>query len=122
MPPVLLEVGRQQHRIRRQTSRLHQAHGRMHAERTRLIGGRCGNAPPGVFAQAPEAPMCQAGDRIGHGHRFVPPPSAHDDGGTSQFRVAQQLDRREKRVHVEMGNDPGGRCRHNERPLCDRPS
>ena len=104
--PVLVEVGRQQHRVGRQQRGLHQAHARMHAEVARRVGGGGDHAAAGVAAQRRETQAA-----VGQAFGLMAPPAADHHRQPAQLRVAQQLDRRVERVHVEVG-DPAALRRH----------
>jgi hypothetical protein len=100
---VLVEVDRQQHGIGRQLRRLHHAHGRMHAERARLVGRGGDDTAARVVAQPGVAPCA-----VGQGLGLVPPAAADHHRPAAQVGIAQQLDRRIERVHVEVGDQPRG--------------
>jgi len=51
--------------------------------------------------------MRAAGGGVDHGDRLMLVPAAYDDRLAAQFRIAQQLDRRKERVHVEVGDNAG---------------
>ncbi len=70
--PVLVEVDRQQDRVGRLRGGLHHAHGRVDAQRARLVGRGRDHAPARVVGEAREAALLRAGDGIGHPDRLVP--------------------------------------------------
>jgi hypothetical protein len=121
--PVFVEVHRQLDRLRAQLGGLHQAHGRADAELPRRVGGGGDDAAADVVLQArkrlhrDEGARVAAGLRLGRGlepgegvvHRAAPAADHHRQA--LELRVAQQLDGRVERVHVEVG-DAAGWCLH----------
>ncbi len=93
---VRVEVGRQADRIGREPRRLHEPHAGIHAERARFVSCGRRDSASDVFAQRREALL--SGRRVAR----LAPAAADDDGAAAQFRIAQELDRRIERVHVEM--------------------
>ena len=79
----------------------------MHAERARLVGGGRDDAAAGVAAQRRELARDAAGHRIARLARLMPAAAADHHRLAAQLRIAQQLDRRVERVHVEMGDQRG---------------
>ena len=71
----------------------------MHAEVARRVGGGGDDAAALVRGQRGEAPRA-VGQQLG----LVAPAATDDDGLAEQLGIAQQLDRRIKGVHVEMGD------------------
>jgi hypothetical protein len=108
---IFVEVDRQQDRRRGQLRRLHHAHARVDAERTRLVRARRDHAAPGVVAEHRELARPVGADR-----RLMPAAAADHDGLPFQFRIPKQLDRRIERVHVQMGNEAAGYRWHGLRP------
>ena len=100
---VLLEVHRQQHGVRRQRGRLHQAHAGVHAVVARRVGGGGGHAAAGVAGQGGIAARA-----VGQQHRLVAPPAADHHRLAEEVGVAQQLHRRIEGVHVEVGDPAAG--------------
>jgi hypothetical protein len=96
---VGVEIDRQQDGVRRQLGRLHHAHGRAHAQRARLVGGGGDDAAPDIVAQARKRVAA-----VRPRHRLGVAPAADDHRQAAQLGIAQQLDGRIKRVHVEVGN------------------
>ena len=105
--PVRVEIGGQQHGVRRELRRLHQPHGRMQAQRARLVGRGRDDAATGVVAQCRERADRSAGAGV-HEPRLVPAATTDDDRPADELRIAQQLDRRVEGVHVEMRDQSGG--------------
>ena len=107
--PVLRKVHRQQHRLRAQLGRFHQAHGRAHTKLARRVGG-CGNdAAPGVVAQQRKfgnRDVVQGPAGVAQHQVFVnlAPPATDHHRQALELRVAQQLHRRVKRVHIQVGD------------------
>ena len=99
---VFVEVGRQQHRVGRERGGLHQAHARIHAERARFVGGGRDHAAAGVVAQRRELARVVLADRVLG--RLVAAPAADHERPAAQLGIAQQLDGRIERIHVEMGD------------------
>ncbi|OIQ64687.1 hypothetical protein GALL_537610 [mine drainage metagenome] len=107
--PVLGKIDRQQNRLRTQLGRFHQAHGRADAKLACRIGGGGDDPAPGVIGQAGKVfyrdfagwPM-----RVGLLQSLVdsPPGTANDHRQAFELRVAQQLHRGVKGIHVEVGN------------------
>ena len=80
----------------------------MRSERPCFVGGRRYDATPHVVAQRFEAPPHCAGCRIDRLFGLVPAAAADDHGLTPQLGIAEELDRRVKRVHVEMRDQAAG--------------
>ena len=72
-------------------------------ECTRLVGAGGDHAAACIVAQP-----CVLTRAIGARDRLVPPPAADHDRLAAQVGVAQQLDGRVERVHVEVGNEALG--------------
>jgi len=100
---VLVKIHRQQDGLRAQPGRLHQPHGRTHTELSRGIGRGRDHAPPGVARQAGKRFERQGGTRRQHGILLAAPATDHH-GQPLELRIAQQLDRRIKRIHVQVRN------------------
>jgi hypothetical protein len=96
---VLVEVGGQQQRVRRQCSGFHQAHARMQPKCAGRISGGGDDTAAAVLPQRGVAARA-----IGHQFGLMAPAAADDDRPAVEFRVAQQFDRRVERVHVEVGD------------------
>ena len=91
------QVDRQENRLGRQFGRLHDPHGRRNSKRARFIGRRGNHATSCVVAQA-----CKSPATVGQYKRLLCAASTDDYRLSAQFRVAQEIDGRKKRVHVEM--------------------
>ena len=79
--PVGVEIDRQQHGVGRELRGLHEPHGRMEAERARLVGRGRGHTPSRVVAQRRERAHRLARDGIRR-------PTAADAGGRLRSRPA----------------------------------
>ena len=99
---VLVEVDRQQHRVRREHCRLHHPHRREHAELARLVSAGRDDAAADVVAQRRE--LARA---VGAQPRLARTTAADDHRAAAQLGIAQQLDRRIEGVHVDVGDEPG---------------
>ena len=105
--PVLRKVHRQQHRLRTQLRGFHQPHGRAHAELACRIGGGGDHAAPGVVAQQRKFSHWNFVQRPAGvtQHQVLvslAPPAANHHRQALELRVAQQLHRRVKRIHVQV--------------------
>ena len=109
----LVEIHRQHDGLRAQLGGLHHAHGRAHAELPRRIGGGGDDAAADVvleqreFGDRDETQRARSGSAQ---QRLVDlaPPAADHHRQALELRVAQQLDRRVKSVHVEVGDAAQG--------------
>ena len=68
----------------------------------RLVGARRDDAAADVVAQRPVRERA-----VGLAPRLVVAAAADDDRAAAQLGIAQQLDRRIERVHVDVGDEPG---------------
>lgn len=110
--PDLVEVDRQQDGVGAKPGGLHQPHGRAYAELACGIGRRRDDAAPDIVAQAREVGQRDLGQRqagMRGQQRIVraPASAAYDQRQALELRIAQQLDRREKGIHVEVGDAAG---------------
>ena len=104
MAAVGVEIDRQHDGIGRERRGLHHSHRRMDAERACLVGRRRDHAAARIVGERREAARHRMGDGIDALDGPVRLPTADDDRPAAQFRIAQQLDRRVERVHVEVGD------------------
>jgi hypothetical protein len=80
----------------------------MQAECARLVGRRGRDAAADVAAQGREAAHGRAGDGIDHLLGLVPAAATDDDRAALELRVAQELDGRIERVHVQVRDQARG--------------
>ena len=99
---VRVEVDRQQDRIGCQRGRLHHAHRRMQAQRARFVRRRRDDAAPRVATERRERAHDVVRQRVDVFGRLMATAAADDDGFAAQLGIAQELDRRVERIHVEM--------------------
>ena len=116
---VLGKVYRQQNGLRAQPGGFHQAHGRAHAKLPRRVGGGGDHATPGVAGQPWEKIDGDAA-QVGRGPEalwpfivqprqqivFAAAAAANHHRKALELRVAQQLNRRVKSVHVQVSDAP----------------
>ena len=76
----------------------------MHTQRTRRIGGRGDDASACVITQPGETPSLAL-----QLNGLMATPTTDDHCLPLQFRIAQQLDGRVKRVHIKMGDETASR-------------
>ena len=95
--PVRVEIDRQPDRVGRETRGLHEPHAGVDAECARLVGGGRRHAATDIIAERAE--------RL----RAHPPwrraAAADHHGLAAELRMAQELDGRIERIHVEMGDE-----------------
>jgi len=106
---VLGKIDRQQDRLRTQPGGLHQTHGRAHPRLACRIRGGGDHAAPGIAGQPGKSVQRNAGQRPfgvcaqqGVVDRASTPSNHH--GQPVELRVAQQLHRGIKGVHVQMSD------------------
>ena len=90
---VRVEIGGQPDRVGREARRLHESHPGVNAERARLVGRGRRDAAADVVAQRRRTRASASG---------AAPAAADHHGLAAQLRVAQELDRRVERIHVEV--------------------
>ena len=97
MTPVRVEIDRQPDRVGRETRGLHEAHAGVDAECARLVSGGRRHTATDVVAQRVE--RCA---RIPRGGLAA---TADHHRLAAELGMAQQLDGRIERIHVEMGDE-----------------
>ena len=106
--PVFVEIGGKQQRVRSELRCFHERHAGAHAESTRFVGGGRNDAAALVSAQRRHSGTRRFGVDASAA-------SADDQRLAAKLRIAQQLDRRIERIHVEV-RDETSCLLHGSRP------
>ena len=114
---ITVEVHRQQNRLRTQPRRLHHAHGRAHAKGARRVSGGGDHTAAGVVAEPVERLDRNLGVALAvlltQRQIVAARAAANHHRQPLELRIAQQLDGREKGIHIEVGDAAGqGRRTH----------